>query len=261
MSGTILNMVAILAGSLIGILIGNRLSQKMQESVMTGLGLVTLVIGAQSAMQTANIILPLLSLVIGVIIGELADVDRVLKNFGGWLQARVAGMSRTVDHTGSMTDSQMTARIRFIQGFVTASLLFCIGPLAILGSIRNGIDAADVQLLAVKSTLDFFAATAFAASLGIGVAFSVLPVFAIQGSFVLVGAGLAGAAAAGGALTGLGPENAYIREFSATGGLILMGLALGLLDIKHPRVANFLPALLIAPLLVLLASLLGIYQL
>lgn len=261
MSGTILNVVAIIAGTAIGILIGNRLNAKMQESVMTGLGLVTIVIGMDSALQSGNIILPLLSLVIGVIVGELLDLDSALQRLGGWLQARVAGVNGA---TAALADSaeapglHMDARTRFIKGFVTASLLFGVGPLAILGSIRNGMNAGDVQLLAVKSTLDFFAATAFASSLGIGVAFSALPILGIQGGFALAGMALAGAAGAGGAVAGLASDNPFIREFTATGGLILMGLALGLLDIKQPRVANFLPALVIIPLLVWLAGVLGI---
>ncbi|MCC7206917.1 MAG: DUF554 domain-containing protein [Anaerolineae bacterium] len=261
MSGTILNVVAIIAGTTIGILIGNRLSARMQESIMTGLGLVTLVIGLQSAFESGNIILPLLSLVIGVILGELLDMDAALRRLGGWLQARVAGVNGA---TAALTDDanapglHMDARTRFVKGFVTASLLFGVGPLAILGSIRNGMDAGDVQLLAVKSTLDFFAATAFASSLGIGVAFSSLPILVLQGAFALVGMAVVGAAGAGGAVAGLAADNPFIREFTATGGLILMGLALGLLEIKQPRVANFLPALVIIPLLVALAGALGI---
>jgi uncharacterized membrane protein YqgA involved in biofilm formation len=260
MSGTLLNVMAIIAGTAIGILIGNRLSAKVQESVMTGLGLVTLVIGLQSAFTSGNIILPLLSLVIGVIVGELLDVDAGLRRLGGWLQSRVAG----VNGVSTLTDDpdapglHMDARTRFIKGFVAASLLFCIGPMAILGPIRNGIDPGDVQLLAVKSTLDFFAAIAFSSSLGIGVAFSSLPTVGIQGGFALVGMALAGTAGASGAASGLAADNPFIREFTATGGLILMGLALGLLDLKQPRVANFLPALLIVPLLVWLAGALGI---
>lgn len=261
MSGTILNVVAIIAGTAIGMLIGNRLAAKMHESVMTGLGLVTLVIGLQSAFESGNIILPLLSLVIGVILGELLDVDVALRRLGGWLQSRVARLNGATAALSSDPDApglHMDARTRFIKGFVTASLLFCVGPLAILGPIRNGMNPGDVQLLAVKSTLDFFASIAFASSLGIGVAFASLPIVGIQGGFALVGMALAGAVGAGGALAGLAADNPFIREFTATGGLILVGLALGLLDIKQPRVANFLPALIIVPLLVWLAGALGI---
>jgi uncharacterized membrane protein YqgA involved in biofilm formation len=250
MTGTVINVIAIIVGSSIGILVGNRLSRKMQESVITGLGLVTLVIGVQNAMRSGNIIIPLLSLLLGAIIGELLGVDDALKRLGGWLQAQAARVS-------SAADDLAHARIRFVNGFVTASLVFCIGPLAILGSIQNGINSGDTQLLVIKSTLDFFASIAFAASLGVGVAFSAIPTAVLQGSFALFGIVLAGvfASAQAGALNA---SNPYIREMTATGGLLLIGLTLVLLDIKQPRVANYLPALLIAPLLVGLAGALGI---
>lgn len=254
MTGTLLNVLTILAGSAIGILIGSRFSTNIQQSVVTGLGLVTLVLGLQNAMQSGNILVPLLSLATGTIIGEWLDLDGRLKAFGGWLQGRVTRLDST-PHTdsGGQAEAHQSARLRFISGFVTASLVFGIGPLAVLGSIQNGINAADIQLLAIKSTLDFFASIAFAASLGIGVAFSALPIFAIQGSFALVGMGLAGAAGAA-----LGADAPLIRELTATGGLILMGLSLILLDIKQPRIANMLPALIIAPLMVIGAAWLGI---
>ncbi|MEP7289235.1 MAG: DUF554 domain-containing protein [Chloroflexota bacterium] len=250
MTGTLINIVAVIIGSALGLLIGHRLSTRIQESVMTGLGLVTLVLGMQSAWRSGNIVIPLLSLASGAIVGELLDLDGSLKRFGGWLQSRSASTTET--HSA---DEAMQARARFINAFVTSSLVFCVGPLTILGPIQNGINGADIQILVIKSTLDFFSSIAFAASLGIGVAFSVIPLGLLQGSFALVGMGLVGALAAGSQLTATNP---YIRELTGTGGLILLGLALILLNIKQPRVANFLPALLIAPLLVWIATLLGI---
>jgi uncharacterized membrane protein YqgA involved in biofilm formation len=248
MTGTLLNIFTILLGSAIGLLVGNRLPERTQQSVMIGLGLVTLANGVQSVLGTGNILIPLLSLVIGVIIGEALNVEGKLQAFGAWLQARVAQIGKA---DGS--SSSENARVRFINGFVTASLVFCIGPMAIIGSIQNGIDVSDVRLLAIKSTLDFFASIAFAASLGIGVAFSILPTFVIQGAFTLVGVFIVGAAGAA-----LSANNPVIRELSATGGLLLMALSLVLMDIKNPRVANFLPALLVAPLMVWGAGVLGI---
>lgn len=246
MTGTLLNVATILAGSALGILIGSRFSANIQQSVVTGLGLVTFVLGVQNASQSGNILVPMLSLAIGIIIGEWLDIDGKLKGFGAWLQARFA------NSTGD-SEAANAARLRFISGFVTASLVFGVGPLAVLGSIQNGIDSADIRLLAIKSTLDFFASIAFAASLGIGVAFSAITIFAVQGSFTLVGMFLAESAGAA-----LGAESPLIRELTASGGLILMGLALILLEIKQPRVANMLPALIIAPLMVLGAALLGV---
>ncbi len=245
MSGTLLNIVTILLGSLLGVWIGDRLPAKMQESIMVGLGTVTLIVGIQNGLKTGNILIPLLSLLIGIIIGELLDLDSALKRFGGWLQSQVERQSHN-------KDDLTAARMRFINGFVTASLVFCVGPLAILGSVQNGIDSGDIKLLAIKAMLDFFASMAFASSLGIGVAFSVLPTLVIQGGFSLLGVMFAASAVS------LGSDNPYIRELTATGGLLLLGLALILLNIKQPRVANFLPALIIAPLLVALAALLHI---
>jgi hypothetical protein len=254
MTGTLINVVAILVGSALGLAIGNRLPAKMQSSVITGLGTVTLVLGVGNALGSGQILVPLLSMAAGAIIGELLDIDGALKRFGGWLQTRFGGGSGT--STGEASDDGAAARARFISGFVTASLLFCVGPMAVLGSIQNGIDAGDFQVLAIKSTLDFFASIAFAASLGIGVAFSVIPTVVIQGAFALVGVALAGALSAGGAP--LSSDVPILRELTATGGLILIALSLILMDIKQPRVANYLPALVIAPLLVLLATALGV---
>lgn len=248
MTGTLLNVFTILLGSAIGLLVGNRLPERTQQSVMTGLGLVTLANGVQSVLGTGNILIPLLSLVIGVIIGEALNIEGKMQALGAWLQARVSKIGNNSGGSGN-DDS----RVRFINGFVTASLVFCIGPMAIIGSIQNGIDVSDVRLLAIKSTLDFFASIAFAASLGVGVAFSILPTFVIQGAFTLVGVFIVGAAGAA-----LSANNPIIRELSATGGLLLMALSLILMDIKNPCVANFLPALLIAPLMVWGAGLLGI---
>ncbi len=264
MLGTIINVVGILIGSAIGILIGNRLPKRTQESVMTALGLVTLVVGVQSALASKNILIPLLALASGTVVGESIDIDGALKRFGGWLQRMVARLGNTRPATGEATESTSpdtiaqhthAARIRFINGFVTASLVFCVGPMTVLGSIQNGINAADIRLLAIKSTLDFFAAIAFAASLGMGVSFSALTALVIQGGFAIVGMAIVGVA---GGASGLTDANPYIREFGATGGLLLMGIALVLMDIKQPRVANYLPALLIAPLLIWIATLLGI---
>lgn len=235
MIGTLLNTLTVAVGSGLGLLIGDRLSERVQTSVITGLGLVTVIVGIDNALQTGNIILPLLSIVPGVIIGELLDIHGRLEAFGGWLQKRFGGSAAESD-----------TRARFITGFVTASLVFCVGPLTVLGSIQDGM-TGDYQLLAIKSVLDGFASLAFAAAMGIGVAFSIITVLVVQGGFALLGA-----------LAGEIMTAPMTAEMTATGGLILIGLGLTLLDIKQPRMANFLPALVIAPLLVALATALGI---
>lgn len=215
---------------------------------MAGVGLVVLVVGMQNAFKTGNILIPLLGLLTGTIIGELLDIDGAVKRFGGWLQSRV-------QQNTPPGDAAAASRIRFITGFVTASLVFCVGPLAVIGSVKNGINAGDVQLLAIKSTLDFFTSIAFAASLGIGVAFSIIPTLVIQGSFAIVGIIFAAALSASGALDA---NNMYLRELTGVGGVMLMGIALILLNLKQVKVANFLPGLITTPLLVLIATLIGI---
>jgi len=171
-------------------------------------------------------------------LGELLDLDGALQRLAGWLQTRFAG--------GGAASSE--ARRRFVTGFVTASLVFCVGPLTILGSIQDGMGlAVGFQQLAIKSVLDGFAALAFAASFGVGVSFSILTVLVVQGGLALAGSVL------GSFMTA-----PMINEMTGVGGLVLMGLALVLLDVKKPRMANFLPALLIAPLLVAGAAALGI---
>jgi uncharacterized membrane protein YqgA involved in biofilm formation len=248
MRGTILNTITVLIGSSLGLLVGNRLPQRIQESVVTGLGLVTLFVGFSNAGETGNVIIPLLSLVIGAIIGELLRLDLQLDHFAGWLEARVQGRA-TVEPAGDpVPDVEVNRRARFIQGFVTASLVFCVGPLTFVGSIQDGMGiSSGFEQLAIKSVLDGFASMAFAASLGIGVMFSVITVIGVQGGLALVGS-----------LAGDFMTDAMINEMTAVGGLILIGLGLALLDIKKPRVVNFLPGLLVAPVIVAVATALGI---
>lgn len=243
MGGTILNMITVAIGATLGLLIGNRLSEKMQESVVTGLGLVTLFVGISNAGQTGNVIIPLLSIATGAIIGEILNIELYLERFAGWLQTRFAGGS-----SAAADDDALAERARFINGFVTASLVFCIGPLTFVGSLQDGMGLPiGFQQLAIKSVLDGFGGMAFAASLGVGVLFSLITILVLQGGLALVGS-----------IAGQVMSEPMVNEMTAVGGLLLIGLALVLLNIKRPRMANFLPALIIAPLLVALAAALGI---
>lgn len=246
-----MNVITVAFGSMIGVLVGNRLSVRIQESVVFGLGLVTAVVALDNAAATGNIIIPLLSIAIGVIIGELLDLDAALNRFGGWLQTRFGGESGADEPAATDEAADiggMSPRERFITGFVTASLVFCVGPLTFLGSIQDGMGLAiGFQQLAIKSTLDFFASIAFAASFGIGVSFSIVTIITVQGGLALIGS-----------IAGEFMTDPMIAEMTATGGLVLLGLSLILLDVKKPRMANFLPALIIAPLLVAVAGWLGI---
>jgi len=242
MTGTILNVATVLVGSVLGTVLGNRLPEKVRETVVHGLGLTTLVIGLSLALKTQNILIALASILLGGISGELLDIEAALERLGRWLEARssrlkLPGSAATADATSRTAD--------FVRGFLTASLLFCVGPMTIMGSIQDGL-TGDFTLLAIKSTMDGFAALAFASSLGWGVAFSALTVLFYQGGITL-GAGWLKAA-----LT-----DPMINEMTAVGGILMLGIGFGLLEIKRIRVGNLLPALFIAPLIVALAAWLG----
>ncbi|MFW5690864.1 MAG: DUF554 domain-containing protein [Chloroflexota bacterium] len=253
MGGTLLNTFTVILGSLIGLLLGSRLSDRVQDSVVTGIGLITVFVGVDNAAATGNVLVPLVSVLLGVIIGEMLRIDRALEDFAGWLQRRfAAGAAPAVAPPSTDDDTpesvQDDPRRRFITGFVTASLVFCIGPLALLGSIQDGMGLAiGFEQLAIKSTLDGFASMAFAATFGIGVMFTAISVFAFQGSLALLGS------VAGSFMT-----EPMIAEMTATGGIVLLGLSLVILDLKPIRIANFLPSLLVAPVIVAGADLLGI---
>ena len=237
MTGTIINSITVFAGTLLGLLLGSRLSDNIRDTVLRGLGLVTLVIGIQMAFDTQNILIVLGSVLLGGILGEWWHIEDGLNSLGAWLETRF-------NRRGAGTQEDAT---RFIRGFVTASLLFCVGPMTILGSIQDGL-TGDYRLLAIKAMLDGFAALAFASSLGIGVGFSILPILIIQGGISLL------AVQTQNFLT-----EAMILELTATGGVLIMGLAIStLLEVRKIRVGNFLPALIIAPLIVWVLTLLGL---
>jgi uncharacterized membrane protein YqgA involved in biofilm formation len=227
MVGTLINVATVVAGSGAGLLVGSRLPERIRQTVLSGLGLMTLVIGMSMALQTRNPLLMLASLLLGGVIGELLGLEERLQALGRYLETRVSG------HSGEGS--------AFVKGFVTASLVFCVGPMTILGSIQDGL-TGNYTLLAIKATLDGFASLAFSASLGIGVMFAALTVLVYQGALTL-GAGLVKAV-----LT-----EAMITEMTAVGGTMILGIGLLLLDLKRVRVASFLPGLFIAPVLVALA--------
>jgi uncharacterized protein len=244
MIGTLINVMAILIGSLLGVLLGNRLPDRFRQTVLTGMGLFTFAIGLQMFLKTANSLVVLGSLVVGIILGEWWQVEEGIRNLGGWLERRVSAHRK--DSQVDQADRSLNQE-RFVRGFFTASLLFCVGPIAILGSIQNGLNN-NYQLLAVKSVLDGFASIAFASSMGIGVLFSALPILVYQGGISLAAAQIAPLV-----------SQAMMGEMTATGGVILMAIAINsLLEIKQIRAGNFLPALFIAPLLVALLTAMGI---
>jgi uncharacterized membrane protein YqgA involved in biofilm formation len=232
-TGTLINVALVIVGSALGLLIGARLPEKLRATLMAGMGLFTLGLGLQQFLKTSNPILVLVSIVLGILLGEAMRIEDLLQGLGAWLEAR---LTRNTEGTTP----------RFVQGFLTATLLYCVGPLAILGSIQDGL-IGDIRLLATKGVMDGIASLTLASTLGIGVMLSSLPVLFYQGALTLL------ATWAQAALS-----TAMIAEMTATGGVMLMGIALNLLEIRPVRVGNMLPALVVAPFLVWVITRLGL---
>ncbi|NWG07202.1 MAG: DUF554 domain-containing protein [Chloroflexi bacterium] len=231
MTGTLLNIVTVIVGGLIGLTFGARIPAKLKETVIAGMGLFTAAMGLQMFLKTENPLIVLGALLIGTLLGEWWRIEDGLHNLGKFLERR---FSKEGDDGSN----------KFVRGFLTASLLFCVGPMTILGSIQDGL-TGNFELLAVKSVLDGFAAMAFASTLGVGVLFSTIVIFVFQGGISLFAAQLNAIITA-----------TMMNELTATGGVILLGLAISsLLEIKKIRVGNMLPGLAVAPLIVWILSL------
>lgn len=226
MTGTVINVVAIVLGSILGLLFGARLSEQLKSTVISGMGLFIIGMGLQMFLKTENSLVVLGALLFGTLLGEWWRIEDGLHRLGVFLESK---FSREEDDGSN----------RFVRGFLTASLLFCIGPIAILGSIQDGL-TGDYNLLVVKSVIDGFASIAFASTLGVGVAFSALIILVYQGGVSLLAGQLNAIVNA-----------SMMNELTAVGGVLLMGVGISnLLEIKKIRVGNMLPALLIAPLIV-----------
>lgn len=225
MTGTIVNAAAIIAGAAIGLFLRSGIQERYKNIIMQGLGLSILLIGMKMAFKTNNELLVILSLVVGAVIGEWLDIDRFLEALGQWLQ----------DMIGSREGE-------FVRGFVSASLIYCVGAMAIMGPIESGLTGQH-RVLFVKSALDGISAIIFSSTMGLGVAFSALPVFVYQGSITLLA----------GAVKSLLTE-AIIAELTATGGILIVAIGLNVLGIKQIKVANLLPAVLIVVIFTGIAS-------
>jgi len=235
-TGTIINIATVLVGGLIGMLFGSRLPERMRNTVLSVLGLFTMVMGVQMFLTTQNSLVVLAALLVGTMLGEWWQIEDGLERLGNRLKNRFAKTFQGQDMS------------RFVEGFLTASILFCIGPMTILGSIQDGL-TGDYSLLAVKATLDGFAALAFASTMGIGVLFSTIVILSFQGGLSLLAVQ---------AQTIATPM--MMNEMSAAGGIILVGIALSnILNIKEIRSGNLLPALFLAPLFAVIFELLGIF--
>lgn len=235
--GTLINVVAIVLGASLGVLIGHRLQKRTSDVVTDSLGLVTLVLGALNVVSLSDdafvaafggggtLLVVLASLLVGGISGSLLRLEQRLEGFGAFLQKRFQG-------AGSSESKK-----KFIDGFVAASLIYTIGPLAILGALSDGLGQG-IDQLALKSALDGFASIAFAASMGWGVAAAAIPVAIWQGSITILAA-----------LLGATLAEAAISAMTATGGILLLGVGLRLLNIRQVSVADMLPSLIVAPLI------------
>ncbi len=225
MLGTVVNAGAIILGAIIGAFLRKGIKEGYKDIVMQGLGLVVGLIGIKMALEATNMLIIIFSIVIGGLIGEAVNIDRRLERFGEKLNARFG-----------------SGEAEFVQGFVTSSLVYCIGAMAIMGSIESGLTGKH-EILFAKSVLDGISAIVFASTMGIGVAFSGLAVFIYQGSITL----LAG-------IVKVFMTDAIIAEMTATGGLLIIAISSSILGIKKFNIANLLPAIFIAVAITMLVA-------
>jgi len=223
MIGTIVNIAAVLGGSTVGVLFRGRFPEKVQNTVIHGISLAVILIGMQMAFsieKDPDILLVIFSLVIGAVIGESLQLEKRLNNFGERLKEKFGGGDDL-----------------FVQGFVQASLIYCVGAMAIMGAIQDGLNS-NPSILYTKSLLDGITSIAFAASTGIGVAFSVIPIFIYQGSITLASSWAA-----------VYLTEDMIRVMTASGGLLITAIGLNMLGVSKIKTGNLLPALLVAVIL------------
>ncbi len=233
MTGTIINVIAVVAGGTLGAVMGDRLPDRFRQIIMQALGLTVLALAIDMSLETNQILIVLGAILLGVILGEWWDLDLRLNQIGVWLETKARRYP-------------ILTRGNFTRGFVASSLIICVGPLAILGSIQDGL-SGDYTLLAIKSIMDFFVTMALGAAFGMGVAFSALSILVVQGGITLSAS-----------LVESMMTETMIAELSATGGVILLGLGITMLEMKKIKVANFLPALIFVPIFVLLWQWLGL---
>lgn len=238
LTGTIINSLAILAGSLLGLALQaatHRSSKdvdvggiggRLQTIVMEGMSLCVLYIGISGSLKGQNTLIAIISIAIGAVVGELLDLDRRMHTLGDWVQAKTARLIHTQEGAPSVAD-----------GFVAASLLFCVGAMAIVGSLENGL-TGNYDTLKAKSVIDGIAAIVFASSLGVGVAFSAAAIFVYQGAISLA-AGL------------LAPllSDTVIAEMTCVGSLLIVALSLNMLNVTKIKVMNLVPAIFLPILL------------
>lgn len=216
MLGTIINAIAVIIGSIFGLILHSKLPEKLTKTAFHGVGLFTIILGIIMAIKINNFLIMIFSIVSGSIIGELIDIDKLINNFGKRLKKVFKGKDD-----------------RFSEGFITAFLLYCMGSMTILGAIEEGLGGIP-NLLVAKSVLDGFSSIILSAAMGIGVLFSFIPLLLFQGSLTILASSLQNIF-----------TNIIINELSAVGGILLLGLGITILDIKKIKILNMLPSLVI----------------
>lgn len=215
--GSLVNFLAIIVGGLAGLVLKDRFGPRYQDIALKALGLSSMVIGLQMALKVENPLIMISSMVVGGFLGEWIDIEKALKRFAEWIKAR-----------GNFQESQ------FVTGFMTASLIYCVGSMAILGALEDGIHN-NPSILYMKSLLDGITSIALAATMGIGVVLSAIPVLIYQGTISILSSQLAG----------FFVDRAMLN-LSSTGGLLIMAISLNMLGITQLKVGNLLPAIFIA---------------
>lgn len=218
MLGTVVNTLTVIAGSSVGLLLGERIGDSSKETVFQVVGLFTLYLAIDMALKAKNPVALILSLLLGTLLGEWMRLEDAMERGADALKVRLGGDSN------------------FVEGLMTAFLTFCVGPMTIVGSLRDGM--GDPSIILAKSVMDSFTSMAYAAALGSGVLLSSIPLFLFQGFLSILGS-----------FIGASLPGAALGDLTAAGGIILLGLALNLLRLKRIRVGNMLPSLLLAPLL------------
>ncbi len=220
MIGTLVNTAAVIGGSAIGLLLKSRFPGRIRDAIFRGIGIFSLVIGVSMAIETQNFLIMILSIVLGAITGEYLNIDGWLTGLSEKLKAKVG-----------------TSESRFTEGLMTAFLLYCTGSMTILGGIEEGM-TGDASLYYIKSLMDGVSSIALASAMGVGVMFSAIPLFILQGGLTLLAK-----------FTGAAVQPAVVTEISAVGGLLIIGLGIEILKLRKMKIANYLPALVYAGIL------------
>ncbi len=225
MTGTFINVAAILAGTVLGMGVIGPLARRHQTIIVQAVGLAVVLIGLRMALGAEQLVIIIISLAMGAVIGEELALEERLRQAGAWLEARFAREGGD-----------------FVNGFMTATLVYCVGAMAIMGPLQDGL-TGEYDILLAKSALDGVTSIVFASTMGLGVAFSIIPLFIYQGSITLLAHSLEPLFSA-----------AAITDMTATGGLLIVAIGLNLLGITALKVANLLPAILLAPVMVALVA-------